>query len=135
MNVSEQIINVIDNLCQKFGIAIDWTAENIVPYLETLCGKFIKWEIATSIFWIIFWGLISVIFYFCSRFLWKKHNEDDRCYSDYEMPAITLTIITVISIIVFISNIGCQSYDIIEAITFPEKTIYDYVTNLINTKG
>ena len=31
MTVSEQIIQVIDALCEKFGIAIDWTTQNIIP--------------------------------------------------------------------------------------------------------
>ena len=33
---SEQIIEVLNALCEKFGIAIDWTAENVMPYLTDL---------------------------------------------------------------------------------------------------
>ena len=132
MNVSEQIINVIDNLCQKFGIVIDWTSENIIPYLEVLCGKFIKWEIATSIFWMVFFGLLTLIPFFIARFFGKKWNEDESAYSDYEAPAIVCWVIAAICFVVFILGIGVQSYDIIEAITFPEKTIYDYISCLIS---
>ena len=132
MSISEQIINVIDNLCQKFGIVIDWTSENIIPYLEILCGKFIKWEIATSIFWMVFFGLLFLISFFVARFFGKKWDEDGSTYSDYEGPAIVSGIITAICFVVFILGIGCQSYDIIEAITFPEKTIYDYINCLIS---
>lgn len=35
MTVSDQIINVLDALCEKFGLVIDWTSENVVPYLTT----------------------------------------------------------------------------------------------------
>lgn len=42
MNVSEQIIQVIDNLAQKFGIVIDWTDENIVPIFQQLADKYIR---------------------------------------------------------------------------------------------
>lgn len=31
--MSQEIINVLDNLGEKFGIAIDWSNENILPYL------------------------------------------------------------------------------------------------------
>lgn len=34
--MSEDIIKVLDNLAQKFGIAIDWTSQNAMPYLEDL---------------------------------------------------------------------------------------------------
>ena len=30
MTVSEQIIQVLDALCEKFGLVIDWTSENAI---------------------------------------------------------------------------------------------------------
>ena len=42
MKVSEQIIQVLDALCAKLGMAIDWTADNVIPYIEKLCGKYIN---------------------------------------------------------------------------------------------
>lgn len=45
----------------KFGIAIDWTAENIMPYIEQLCAKFINFEIYTSVFWICFMTALSLL--------------------------------------------------------------------------
>ena len=42
MTVSEQIIQVVDMLCEKFGMAIDWTGENVIPYIEVLCKKLVK---------------------------------------------------------------------------------------------
>ena len=35
---SSQFIEIFDHLCQKFGIVIDWTAQNVVPYITALCG-------------------------------------------------------------------------------------------------
>lgn len=37
MSISNEIIRVIDDLCEKLGIAIDWTADNILPILKSLC--------------------------------------------------------------------------------------------------
>ena len=34
--MSEEVIKILDNLGEKFGIAIDWTSENIAPYLTEL---------------------------------------------------------------------------------------------------
>lgn len=61
MNVSDQIIQVLDALCDKFGIAIDWTANNVIPQLEVLCKKFIRFEICTSIFWIVFGTVLLAV--------------------------------------------------------------------------
>lgn len=41
MSMSEQVISVIDVICDKFGIAIDWTSENILPYIQELFQKYI----------------------------------------------------------------------------------------------
>lgn len=56
MVISDQIIAVMNDLCQKFGIAIDWSQENIIPYLTELAKKYISYEIATSIAWVAILG-------------------------------------------------------------------------------
>lgn len=61
MQISVQVIEVLEYLCEKFGIAIDWTQENVMPYVETLIDKYIQWEIATSWMWIIAFGVLAVI--------------------------------------------------------------------------
>lgn len=136
MNVSEQIINVLDNLCQKFGVAIDWTGANVLPYLEILCGKFIKWEIATSIFYMFFWTLLAGITWLISKPFIKKAKEDEWDYDFCGSPWIATIgiVIACIFTVLAVINIGEQSCDIIEAISFPEKTIYDYISNLISSK-
>lgn len=134
MNVSEQIINVINALCEKFGIAIDWTADNVLPYIETLCGKFIKWEIYTSIFYMVLWVILAGIVWLISIPLSKKAKKSD--WDEYDATSFFATIVICVAVmltIVAICNLGKQSYDIIEAVTFPEKTIYEYVTYYITS--
>ena len=47
--MSSEIIKVLEYLGEKIGITIDWTSENMMPYVQQLCEKFIKWETGTSI--------------------------------------------------------------------------------------
>ena len=37
--MSNEVIKVLDAFSQKFGIAINWTSENIMPYLQQLGEK------------------------------------------------------------------------------------------------
>ena len=60
MNFSEQTISILDYICNKFGVVIDWTSDNVWPMVEMLAGKYIRWEIASSILWIILF-FISII--------------------------------------------------------------------------
>lgn len=53
MELSKNIIAVIDNLAEKFGITIDWSQENIMPYLMDLFERWQKYNIAVNIMWII----------------------------------------------------------------------------------
>lgn len=113
--VSDEIIKVLDYLGGKMGVAIDWTSENVLPYISEIIEKFIKWEIETSIFWIILAAAmigISLIagivgsLAFSENFFW-----------------FVFVCVLVVGIIV----IGCQAYDIVTCQTFPEKAVYDYL--------
>ena len=51
--MSDEVIKVIDALAEQFGIVIDWSSANVIPYLQQLCAKYITYEIITSIVWIV----------------------------------------------------------------------------------
>ena len=133
MTVSEQIISVLDTLCEKFGIAINWTSENVVPYVEILCRKLVTYEIATSIAWLIFDILILV----ASIILVKKfgpkvvkgafYEEEMGWMITFVFGGIGIGIAMVCSII----DIGYQVDDIIKCLTFPEMYVFEYVSNLV----
>jgi hypothetical protein len=133
MNVSEQIINVLDNLCQKFGLVIDWSAENILPYLKELCGKFINYEINTSITWIVIMLILCVIFWivFAATFKPAKKVKWDLDYAESWINELFL-LISIIWSVISILVVSIQAFDIIEAIYLPEKTIYDFINYQIN---
>ena len=120
--MSEEVIKVLDALAEKFGIAIDWTSANVLPYLQQLCGKYVTYEIATSVVWI----LIGICLLFVGKYViekakqcWKKYKENT--YSDYDCGTIMLGILAGCVIIGGIAVILCQTFDIVTCITFPEK--------------
>jgi hypothetical protein len=43
MDISNEIIEVLDHLSEKFGVVINWSSENVMPYVQELCGKYINW--------------------------------------------------------------------------------------------
>lgn len=138
MNTAEQIILVINTLCEKFGIAIDWTAENITPYIETLCAKLIAYELWTSAATIA----ICVLLFTTSIVVAKKlspifknradHSEHFKSDWDFATGLLwtCVLVIAVACFVVVCSNI----FDIIQCVTFPETFIFEYTQNLIATK-
>ena len=124
MTVSSEIIEVLDYLGEKFGIAIDWTSNNVLPYLQTLVDKFIKWEISTSILWIAI--AVFIIVMTITLMNLKGFREiNEETYGMLWVPAGLL-------ILGFFVVICVQIFDIIECNVFPEKVLYDFIKTMLN---
>ena len=128
MIVSEQIIQVMDNLCEKFGLAIDWTSENVIPYLTTLCDKLVSYEIWTSVAWLT---IILVCFLVAILLIRKCIQNSDTL--DREMIAGIGTPFGLFFGLFGIAGIISQIMDIIKCLTFPEMYIFEYIQNMINS--
>lgn len=127
MLVSDEIIKVLEYLCSKIGITIDWTNNNVLPYIEQICAKFIKWEIATSVTWIALAIASTVVVFLVGKSV-LAHNKD---YILYEDLVFFVNLISYGALFVSIIVIGKQAFDIVKCCTFPEKAIYDYVQSMI----
>lgn len=137
MEMSEQIIKVLDNLSERFGLAIDWTQTNALPYLQQLETKIINYTIYTDIFWII----VSLITLFITYiFIKKVFIDKDKnnltlwiksCENYNDVFVIFSSILLVFASCVGIVAILYNSYDIIQALTFPENTIIEFIRPLL----
>lgn len=128
MTFSEQTISILDYLCQKFGIVIDWTSDTIWPMVEMLAGKYIKWEIASSILWIVIfmmgfiaclWGIKTI----------KKHLSDS--YID-EM-WILFCIFLGLGAFGFVAGVATQAFDITRCFVFPELELFEFLKETVNS--
>ena len=117
MQMSDQIIQVLDYIGKKLGLTIDWTSENVLPYVQTLCDKYINWEIASSIIWIVIGIICIVLSVIFIKTLW---NDDIGC-------------IFFALLLVGIVTIGAQAFDIVKCICFPELQVFEYVQSLLNS--
>ena len=136
MSVSDQIIAVINDLCTKFGIAIDWSAENVLPTIENLCLRFIKFELATSIAWCVIMILVTMIVYIVCKVFHPKAKEVNYD-PDYFMPWLAGIAWAAFGIMAFstIMVCGTQVFNIIECLTIPEKVILEYIKELLTTSS
>lgn len=49
MEVSDQIIKVLDKIAEQIGLAIDWTQENVVPYVKDLLARYATMQLVSNI--------------------------------------------------------------------------------------
>lgn len=133
MSISDQIIAVINDLCQKFGIAIDWTAENVLPYIEDLCARYIQFEIQTSIAWIVCMAAVTLL----AGIIWAISAivDANSCSDAADCIRCLSMIVFWIALVVTIIVGMVQAYDIIECCNLPEKVIIEYIESLINSSS
>ena len=133
MSFSKEIINVLDYLCKKFGIVIDWTSKNVVPYIEDLCSRYIQYEIYTSIYWITIAIVALILFAIPVGILHKKASKIKWTFKSYEdlcMSAVILWVLFAFIALISVSIILTQVFDIVECYTLPEKVILEYLESL-----
>lgn len=132
MAISDQIIEVMEYLSSKLGIAIDWTSETAVPVIEEIADKYIRWEINTSITYIVICAVVCIICLCCSKFVkrfWVEYqNTGDNDYVGF---AVVLGIILLIGLIGCTVSMCTEIFDIIKCTTFPELQLYEYITETI----
>lgn len=128
--MSEEIIKILDDLGSRFGIAIDWTSENILPYLQDLMERFLAYKNTVAIFWIILLSIIlGILILFIVELIKyrKKKDEDyDEVFFIFCMAFILLILMIVICLLVM--NI----HNLIQNIYIPELTVIEYLKSNIN---
>lgn len=130
MTVSEQIIQVLDNLGEKFGLAIDWSSKNILPYVNELMNKAISYELWMNIGALAFTGIGMIIPW---TIFFKTIKNKDFDWNDFKTGLIAFVSIIVAAVFSMIF-IFCAIYcipAIITCLTFPEKVIFDMITSML----
>ena len=127
--MSDEIIKVLDDLGDRFGIAIDWTSENVLPYLQNLMDRFITYNIAVNILYITVCAIIIVGSIIgipkISRYAQKKMEENP--HSDWDCGVVIINVFWVIASILSTTYLLRSISDIIRCVTIPEVVIFNYL--------
>ena len=122
--MGNEIIKVLDNLGEKFGIAIDWSSENVFPYLQDLTKRIVNYEIMNHFIWIGV-SIIGLIILTVIRIKVRKNKDID--YDDRLVANIICSIGIVMLLAVTIINIS----DIVKVTNMPEATVIKYIQDVV----
>ena len=121
--VSDEIIKVLDNLCEKFGLAIDWSGQNILPYVQELIQRIANLQLAYGITWLIVGIVSTILTVICAKSFKSSFDEDE----DREYMIFLTVAFFAVSVVGFI-----YSFILIpKAIFLPELTAPEYIGRLI----
>ena len=127
--MSEEIIKVLDDLGDRFGIAIDWTSENVLPYLQNLMDRFITYNIAMNILYIAVCAVIILGAIIgipkISRYAQKKMEENPR--GDWDCGVVVINVFWVSASILSTYFLLTSISDIIRCVTIPEVVVFNYL--------
>ena len=143
MNFSEQVISILDDLSKRFGVVMDWSNENILPYAQDLCTRMTKYELVkhiSTLVLLIIMMIIGIILLSKVFSEWKnikkgKLKNNDSIYFErvqyrgIELTGIGWAFIIVGGTLVLITAmiLPCCIEEIIECVYLPEKVIIDTI--------
>lgn len=131
--MSEEVIKVLDELGKRFGIVIDWSNQNIIPYLQELLKRFICYQNVTACVWIIISIIPTILGIIGIKLLnkWRKSDKYDDSY--YSEDCFFATFGYMVSIFIIMLGIGIMTGNIlgiIKNIYMPELVIYEYIKTI-----
>ena len=133
MSFSKQFIEICNFLASQMGIMIDWTSENIVPYMQDFSDRFIKYEISTSIVWIVVMVIIPLILFVLAKMATKEYMEAD--YYNEGILMVFAWIFFGISCITSFIVVIIQIFHIIKAVNIPEQLIIEELLRVKSSLG
>lgn len=141
--MSEEIIKVFDYIGEKLNITIDYTQENIQPYLEDLWNRYITYEIVINSLQFVGSLIVTLIcLYFILRFFkaMKKtdngeidslfyHKTSPPFYDYIELheAGFIIIFISCIFVLIFATLTFFQLSNLIELLIMPEKFILELI--------
>lgn len=52
---------LLQELGKQFGLIIDWSNENFIPYLKELAQRVVQYEFGQSVFWLIIGIILTIL--------------------------------------------------------------------------
>jgi hypothetical protein len=58
--ISNQTKELLEELGKQFGLIVDWSNSNVMPYLQDLSSRVVRYELITSICWAVVGIIIGI---------------------------------------------------------------------------
>ena len=142
---SNQVIEILNEICNKLGIAVDWTSENILPQVKIVYEKLVKYFIIQKSIMCSFGFLFTCVviaygIFFLNQFLQCRTTKKDNFLCEYYKYSGSTGlqsyawIINAIAIVIGLTGIillGLGLAQLIKWLTVPEIAIIEYLTDMI----
>lgn len=144
MTFNEQFKDIFNMLCEKIGVAIDWTQDNIVPYVMELCKRFVVLNIIENALLIIGGIVIIVVIGFLFNAIFKDYKKchdtsKDTFWWEISLERVwtkigTLFVLAIggILLILGLFTVSCSILELLKWAIVPEVQLIKEITYLIS---
>lgn len=128
--MDKELCNVIDKIAEKIGVVVDWTNENVMPYVQNIMERYRTMSIVGNLVAIIVCAIIITI---CVIVITKMikgivnglKNEVssiwfDADYDELSKLSIVTSVITIIPLLVSVIVLCVAAVDLIGWLYVPE---------------
>ena len=141
--VSNQIIQTLEYLFEKFGIAVNWSTETVLPAVQELMSRYAKYVIIRTCVWVTVYLLILLIIALIYKRVFADYGNIERAestpfwcvqYGGKWIMSDTLEVISCFSVIFGIAaivGIICSAINIASWVCIPEVEFAKEVSHLI----
>lgn len=130
--MSDELTKVFDKIAEKFGIVVDWTKKDVLPYIQDLMQRYRNLAIAQNIITIIFCVLIVNSCIFLLKHIYKANKKS--IFREYDNDVSILGLIAIICCVTAISicipMIGVTINEVLNWIFVPELQFAEKVAEL-----
>ena len=133
----QDIVSVLDALCDKVGIAIDWSSENIAPQLEAFVARYGTYLAASSIFGLVLSvlfiaaGVTGIVLTYRSYQKGTWANGDDWSGKDITTLGIVIAAVSLFAIITATICVICIVHGLIQLAIVPEVVVANEILSMI----
>ena len=129
--MNTELINVLDQLSERFGLAVDWSSQNVLPYVQQLAEKLVRYRAVSAVENLLLGIAVeaaAVLLFKLARKHRAKYEEDGEDTDEILMWLCGLGcgITAVFGTVTIIGSIDT----LVKCFVFPESLIIDYVRKM-----
>lgn len=118
--MSSEVSEVLNTLGEKFGLFVDWSQQNVQPYIEDLMQRVVQYNLAINICRLVVSTILFVIgTIFISRII-KQVRSADGISIDEEPIAVATAMLSIFGIFIGVIMIPISIGKIFQCLYLPE---------------
>ena len=129
--MSSEVSEVLNTLGEKFGLFVDWSQQNVQPYIEDLMQRVVQYNLAINICWLVVSTILFVIGIISISRIIKRVRSVDGIPIDEESIAVATAVISFFDIIIGITMIPISIGHIFQCLYLPEMVFIEELKSLI----